>query len=66
MNNEKDTCTRCGGSGKISCPSCGGKGTSEKLNEGFGKKEEKRIVSCASCHGSGIRTCGYCGGSGHK
>jgi hypothetical protein len=66
MKNEKDKCTRCGGSGKIPCPSCGGRGTTGKLNEGFGKKEEKRTVSCASCHGSGIRTCGSCGGSGHK
>jgi DnaJ-class molecular chaperone len=65
MSNEKDTCTRCGGSGRISCPACGGAGTKEELNEDFGRKERK-IVSCAACHGSGIRTCGVCGGSGNR
>jgi DnaJ-class molecular chaperone len=65
MNNEKETCSRCNGSGRIPCPACGGSGTAEQLNEGY-EKREKRIVSCASCHGAGSRTCGSCGGSGKK
>jgi len=65
MNNEKEPCPRCSGSGSIPCPACGGSGTAERLNENK-EKQEKRTVTCASCHGSGVRTCGSCGGSGKK
>ena len=55
----RETCTRCGGSGKVNCHNCGGSGrvTCRKCS-GRGK------ITCPTCSGTGRNTCPTC--KGHK
>ena len=46
----RETCSRCGGSGKVNCRNCGGRGK----------------VTCRRCSGRGTITCPTCGGTGRN
>ncbi|MBR5086834.1 MAG: hypothetical protein IKX31_07495 [Muribaculaceae bacterium] len=78
---EPTTCSKCGGSGKVSCSKCGGKGYIHKRLRGD-DGDWSKDYGCSKCGGSGYRssegyagehlrkgsgkmTCPECGGSGH-
>ena len=59
LNDKKQHCMRCGGSGKETCRKCHGEGT-ERCSKCGGKGE----IICGSCGGKGVIKCGKCDGRG--
>ncbi len=66
---EKKTCSKCGGNGRIICSYCDGAGTllqrKEGVNLGSGSTGYTVEVDCRACNGGYIK-CSRCGGSGYE
>lgn len=66
---EKKTCSKCGGSGRVICSYCDGAGTllqrKEGVNLGSGSTGYTVEVDCRACDG-GYYKCSRCGGSGYE
>lgn len=66
---EKKTCSKCGGSGRVICSYCDGAGTilqrKEGIDLGSGSTGYTVEVDCAACNNGYIK-CSRCGGIGYE
>jgi RecJ-like exonuclease len=62
------TCSRCGGSGRITCEACNGTGKTKKEIMDLIKKfpDSKKFEICVFCKGTGRRRCPDYFGTGQE